>query len=111
MTEQNTAAGAAKPLNKTETINRLAEASGLSKQQVSTLLNELAALIGKELGQGPGEFTIPGLIKIKVTRKPATEAREGINPFTKLPMMLKAKPAKNVVKVVPLKPLKDSVDK
>ncbi len=52
---------------------------------------------------------MPGLFKIKVTRKPATRARKGINPFTGEPMVFKAKPARNVVKIQPLKALKDMV--
>ena len=67
-------------------------------------------LIGNNLGeQGPGEFSIPGLMKIKVVRKPATPERQGINPFTKEETVFKAKPARNVVKVLPLKGLKDMV--
>ena len=42
-------------------------------------------------------------------RKPATKAKQGINPFTKEPMMYKAKPARNVVKALPLKSLKEMV--
>jgi nucleoid DNA-binding protein len=48
-----------------------------------------------------------GLVKIKVVHKPATKARKGINPFTKQEQMFKAKPARNVIKVRPLKALKD----
>jgi len=48
-------------------------------------------------------------MKIKCIRKPATKARKGINPFTKEEMMFKAKPARNVVKVQPLKALKEMV--
>jgi len=48
-------------------------------------------------------------MKIKVIRKPATKARKGINPFTGEETMFKAKPARNVVKVLPLKGLKDMV--
>jgi hypothetical protein len=52
---------------------------------------------------------VPGLLKLKVVRKPATKARRMISPFTKEPMTVKAKPARNVVKAVPLKGLKDLV--
>mgnify|MGYP001027537120 CR=1 FL=1 len=58
---------------------------------------------------GPGTFAIPGLLQIKVVRKPATEEHKGINPFTKEEMLIKAKPAKNVVKVIALKGLKELV--
>lgn len=99
-----------KPMTKTEIIANLCEATDLTKQQVGGLLDELAALIGKNLGEaGPGVFAIPGLLQIKVVRKPATEARKGINPFTKEEMIFKAKPARNVVKITPLKGLKAMV--
>jgi nucleoid DNA-binding protein len=99
-----------KPMNKTEIFAALGETTGLTKQQVGSLFDELSKLIGKNLGQdGPGTFAIPGLLQIKVVRKPATEERQGINPFTKEAMLIKAKPAKNVVKVVALKGLKDLV--
>ena len=101
---------AAKPMTKTEILNALAESTELSKKQVGSVLDELATLIGKSLGKrGPGIFNIPGLMKISVQRKPATPEREGINPFTKEPTIFKAKPARNVVKVRPLKGLKDMV--
>ncbi len=48
-------------------------------------------------------------MKIKVVHKPATSERKGINPFTKEETVFKAKPAKNVVKVVPLRGLKELV--
>jgi len=67
-------------------------------------------LIESDIGKrGPGVFTVPGLMKIKVVRKPATKARKGINPFTGVEMMFKAKPARNVVKVQALKGLKEMV--
>jgi len=47
------------------------------------------------------------LLKVKTVRKPATRARKGINPFTGEETMFKAKPACTVVKVLPLKKMKD----
>jgi nucleoid DNA-binding protein len=108
--ENQQSAAAKKPMNKTEIVASLSEAADLTKPQVAKLLDELASLIERNLGEeGPGVFTVPGLMKIKVVRKPATEARKGINPFTKEETIFKAKPARNVVKVVPLKGLKDMV--
>lgn len=99
-----------KPMTKTEVLSSLAESSGLSKQQIAGVLDNLAALIGDNLGKkGPGVFNLPGLMKIKVQRKPATKARKGINPFTGEETTFKAKPARNVVKIMPLKNLKDMV--
>ncbi len=103
-------AAPAKPMTKTEILTQLAEGTGLSKKEVSSVLDEIGTLIGKSLGKrGPGVFNLPGLMKVKVIRKPATKARKGINPFTKEETVFKAKPARNVVKIQPLKALKDMV--
>jgi nucleoid DNA-binding protein len=100
----------AKAMNKTEITAALAEASGIDKKQVATLLEELGKLIGRNLADGgPGVFTVPGLLKISVSRKPATPERKGINPFTKEEVTFKAKPARNAVKVQALKGLKEMV--
>ena len=100
----------AKPMTKTELLTQLAEGTGLSKKEVTSVLDGIGTLIGKSLGKrGPGVFNLPGLMKVKVIRKPATKARKGINPFTKEPTVFKAKPARNVVKILPLKGLKDMV--
>jgi nucleoid DNA-binding protein len=103
-------AQAKKPMNKTEIMTALAEATGLNKQQVGGFFEELGKLIKKNLAEdGAGTFTIPDLLQIKVVRKPAVAEHQGINPFTKEEMLVKAKPAKNVVKLVPLKGLKSMV--
>jgi nucleoid DNA-binding protein len=108
--EENQPITSKKPMNKAEIIAALGEATGLTKQQVAGVFDELAGLIRKNLDeQGPGVFTIPDLLQIKVVRKPATEERKGINPFTKEEMIVKAKPATNSVKLVPLKGLKAMV--
>jgi nucleoid DNA-binding protein len=97
-------------MTKSEILASLAESTGLTKKEVASVFEDLATLIGKNLKKsGPGMFSIPGLSKIKVVRKPATKARMGINPFTKEEVMFKAKPARNVVKILPLKGLKDMV--
>ena len=104
------AVSADKPFTKSETYAYLAHASGLSRKQVAGIFEQLAGLIGKSLGKkGPGIYVVPGLMKIKVVRKPATKEREGVNPFTGEKTIFKAKPARNVVKVQALKGLKDMV--
>jgi len=101
---------AKKPMTKTEILSALADGTGLSKKEVASVIDELGELLGKNLGRrGPGVFNLPGLMKVKVIRKPATKARKGINPFTKEETIFKAKPARNVVKILPLKGLKDMV--
>ena len=99
-----------KPMTRTEMITSLASSTGLSKQQVNDFFEELVKLISDQLQQGgPGVANIGGLMKVKVVRKPAQPEREGINPFTKEKTTFKAKPAQNVVKITPLKKLKDAV--
>lgn len=103
-------APSAKPAPKSEILATLAEKSELSKKQVQAVLGAMADVIKDQLGKkGPGVFVIPGLIKLRVVRKPATKAKKGINPFTKEEIMIKAKPARNVVKATPVKALKDMV--
>ena len=99
---------ASKPLTKSEIQNGLAEATGLSKKEIGSVFDALSDMISANIGKkGPGVFNFPGLMKIAVQHKPAVPARRGINPFTKEEQMFKAKPARNVVKVRPLKGLKD----
>ncbi len=99
-----------KAMSKSEVTAALSESTGLTKAQVTSLFDSLATLVGKNLQTGgPGIFTVPGLLKIKVVRKAATPARSGINPFTKQETTFKAKPARNVVKLQALKSLKAMV--
>lgn len=100
---------APKSRTKSEVFGELAEVNEMTRKQISNIFDDLAAMIKKDLKKGPGVFTIPSLMKIKVVRKPATKARKGINPFTGEEMMFKAKPARNVVKVTALKGLKSMV--
>ena len=101
---------AKKPPTKTEVYGNIAAATDLTKKDVAAVFDALAAEIRKNVGRnGPKQFTIPGLCKIVVQHKPATKARKGINPFTGEETVFKAKPARNVVKVRPLKNLKDMV--
>ncbi|MGD8743149.1 MAG: HU family DNA-binding protein [Granulosicoccaceae bacterium] len=101
---------AKKPRTKTEILREIAENTGLTRKDVVAVFDEMSGMIKKDLGRrGPGVFTIPGLAKIRVVRKPATKARKGTNPFTGEEMMFKAKPARNVVKLTALKALKDMV--
>jgi nucleoid DNA-binding protein len=96
------------PYTRTALLNHLAESSDLTKKQIGGVLDELKLVIEGHIKKNSAQvFTLPGLFKIKVNRKPATRARKGINPFTGEEMMFKAKPARNVVKIQPLKALKD----
>ena len=94
---------------KSEIVATICKDSELSRKQVAAVFESLNGIIKKSL-RGPGLFTLPGLLKMKVVKKPATPAREGINPFTKQPTVFKAKPASKKVRVLPLKGLKAFVN-
>ena len=101
---------AGKPPTKGEIMRFISDDTGLTRKDVGAVFDSLQTMIKKNLGRrGPGAFSVPGLMKIKVVRKPATKARPGINPFTGEETIFKAKPARNVVKVTALKGLKDMV--
>jgi len=90
-------------------LTTISKDTGLSRKQVSGVFDSMGGVIKKSL-RGNGLFTLPGLLKMKVVKKPATKAREGINPFTGQKMMFKAKPASKKVRVMPLKSLKAMVN-
>lgn len=98
-------------MTKTAVLSEIADNTGLTKKEVQSVLDELGVVIERHVKKrAVGHFTLPGLMKIQVQRKPATKARKGINPFTGEETVFKAKPARNVVKVRPLKKLKDMVN-
>ncbi len=99
-----------KPFTKGQLFTALAGRTGLQRRDITSFFDELKAIILAHVKkQGPGQFTIPGLVKLTVVHKPATKARKGINPFTGQEMMFKAKPSRYVVKARALKQLKSMV--
>ncbi|MET0378158.1 MAG: HU family DNA-binding protein [Spongiibacteraceae bacterium] len=101
-----TAAISAK-MSKSQIYTEVATTTGLNRKQVASVLEELESLIARSVGKkGVGEFTVPGLLKITTVKKPATKARKGVSPFTGEEITFKAKPARTIIKVRPLKKLK-----
>jgi nucleoid DNA-binding protein len=101
---------AKEPMTKSAILDEIAGNTGLTKKQVSSVFEELTTLIERHIKKGAvGQFALPGLMKIEVKHKPATKARKGINPFTREETVFKAKPAHSVVKIRPLKKVKDMV--
>ena len=96
------------PFTKSQVMATIAEDTGLSKREVAAVFAALNNVIHRHLKpRSCGTFTLPGLAKVVVKKKAATKARKGINPFTGEETMFKAKPASRVIKVRPLKGLKD----
>ena len=101
-------ANSAKPATKSEILSKIAETTQLSRKQVASVFDALSGLIKSAVcKKGPGVFALSGLMKIVVVHKPATPERKDINPFTKQEQIFAAKPARKVIKVRPLKALKD----
>lgn len=96
------------PPTKSEVLAHIAKDTGLTRAQVNAVFESLKGIMRKSL-RSHGLFTLPGMLKLKVVKKPATKAREGVNPFTGEKMMFKAKPASKKVRVLPLKNVKDMV--
>lgn len=101
---------ASKPRTKGEFYSTIANTTDLSRKQVVAVFDTVSRMLAADLGKtGPGVFNMAGMMKVTVKKKPATPARKGINPFTGQEMMFKAKPAKNVIKIRPMKALKAMV--
>ena len=99
-----------KKFTKTEILNEIATNTNLSKKEVSSVLDELSVIIERHVKKrAVGEFTLPGLLKIKSVVRPARPARKGVpNPFKPGELMdIPRKPATTRVKVLPLKKLKE----
>lgn len=95
---------------KTDILSEIAEKTELSKGDVSAVIDELSVLIERHIKKGGvGEFTLPGLFKVKCVTKPATKARKNVpNPFRPGETMdVAAKPASRRVKILPLKKMKE----
>jgi nucleoid DNA-binding protein len=98
-------------MRKTEIFAKIAEDTELTRKQVAAVFESLGDLMHRHLKKrAAGEFTLPGMMKLRVVRKPATKARKGINPFTGEETTFAAKPARNVVKVRPLKKVKEMAE-
>jgi hypothetical protein len=120
---KNGAAKAAKPpkispsskaRGKSELFKLIGDHTGLHRKQVASVFELLGTVMATDLqkpGAGkPKVFVVPGLMKVTSIHKPATKATTRPNPFKPGEMMeVKAKPAKTVVKVRPLKGLKTMV--
>ena len=95
-------------MTKSQLIEQIAKKTELAKRDVKGVLEGLAEVGYKELKKS-GVFLLPGFAKFVVIKKPATKAREGLNPFTGQMQMFKAKPARKIVRARPVKAAKDAV--
>jgi nucleoid DNA-binding protein len=102
--------GVKQKFTKTGILNEIAENTDLSRKQVQSVLDELETLIHRHIKKrSVGEFTLPGLLKIRQVRRPATKRRMGRNPATGEEIVIGPKPASTRVRVTALKKLKQMV--
>jgi len=99
-----------KTMSKSGLIQAISEAVGtdLTRKQVKAVIESLVTVGHRELKKS-GMFTLPGFAKFRVVKKPATKARQGVNPFTKAPMTFPAKAASKSVRARPIKAIKDAM--
>ncbi len=97
-----------KTYTKTELLQRLADSTELPKKKIVEVVEALQVVMYGHVKAGHS-FSLPGVFKVTVVKKPATKARKGVNPFTGEPTTFKAKPARRVVKMKALKKLKSAV--
>jgi nucleoid DNA-binding protein len=110
MADKKAAKSKNRPMTKNAIFAELAAGAGVSKSQVSKVFDELTSLIKRELGKkGPGVFTLPALLKVRLAKKKATKERLGRNPATGATMTIPAKPATTVVRARVLKSLTEMV--
>lgn len=96
-----------KAFSKSQLIAEITARTGVARKDIVAVMETIAHIIDAHLQKsGPESFSWPGMFKIQVIKKPATKARQGVNPFTGETMMFKAKPASRRVKIRALKQLK-----
>ena len=96
----------AKSISKGGIAEALAAACEKKKSECAKILDALAE-IGTAQVKSVGKFTIPGLCMIKTRRKAATKVGKRVM-FSK-EMKVAAKPARTVIKALPVSALKKSI--
>merc|ERR1719394_923638 len=100
------AAKGAKAMTKSAIASALATEFEMKPAVFSKVIDSLAAIATKEV-KSAGKFVIPGVCMIKTRVKPARKAGKRMA-FGK-EVMVKAQPAKTVVKAFPVSALKKSI--
>lgn len=107
---RRTAPAVRKKYTKAEILSEISRNTGLPRRDVMKVLDELSVIIERHIKKrGVGEFTLPGLLKIKSVPRAARPARKGVpNPFRPGEVMdIPRKPATQRVKIQPLQKLKN----
>ena len=94
-----------------EILQAIAEKTGLKRVDVEAVFTEMAGLVKSHMKKrGSGEILVPKLgIKIRRVRRKPTKKRKMVSPLTGKEVVIPAKPARDDVKVLALKILKETV--
>jgi nucleoid DNA-binding protein len=98
--------------SKTQILKHIAESTGLPIKEVKNVFLAATHLAKCHLTKkGSGEFSVPEMgVKIIRKTRPATKKRQGRNPLTGEAITIAAKPKREVIRVRPLKSLKDILE-
>merc|ERR1719333_1966612 len=96
----------AKALSKGAVAAALSEKCEMKKSEASNVLNVLTELVTAEVSK-TGKFVLPGVCMIKTRFKPATKASKKMMFGNEV--IVKAKPARTIVKCFPAAALKQSI--
>lgn len=95
------------PMAKSAMLQHIANNVGIARKQVAAVMEELSSVVAAHVNKkSKGQFVLPGLFKITVVRKPAQKGGKKVIMMGK-EVITKPKPARNVVRIRPLKKLKD----
>ncbi len=94
-----------------EILQHISDATGLKRVEVEAVFTEMAKLVKSHMKkQGSGEIMIPKLgLKIRKVRRKPTKKRVMVSPLTGMEVTIPPKPARDDIKLIALKGLKESL--
>lgn len=97
-------------MTKVELVREVAQKAGLTHAQIQEVLAALTDVVTTTVASGR-QVVLPGLAKVEMTDTKPTKERKGVNPFTKQPMVIKARPAGKRVAIRPVPTFKAALKK
>lgn len=94
-----------------EILQTISDSTGLKRVEVEAVFTEMAKLVKAHMKkQGSGEIMIPKMgLKIRKVRRKPTKKRVMVSPLTGKEVVIPPKPARDDIKLVALKGLKESL--
>ncbi len=97
--------------SRVEILQTISEETGLKRIDVEAVFTQMKKIVEGHLKkQGSGEVLIPKLgLKLRRIRRKATKKRTMVSPLTGQEVVIPSKPARDDVKLIALKTLKETV--